>query len=226
MFFKPLAAPSALILATCFGTDFAAADPKEWTLDRGHAYVGWEVDHMNLSKTVGQFRDFDGTFILDEADPSNSQISFTVQAASVDSNHAGRDAHLRGEDYLNASAYPEITFTSTRVQLLTPRSGKLHGTLDMRGISAPLTLDFRMVRDTNYPEFIPNYDQTRVVGFEAEAELFRLDHGMDFIAFLGSPTGFSIALDLHFDLVDCEGALDSNIPCHWGRVEGFKGPNE
>ena len=90
----------------------------------------------------------------------------------------------------------------------------------------PLTLDFRMVRDATYPDFIPNYDKVRVVGFEAEGELFRLDHGMDFIAFLGSPTGLSVKLDLHFDLVDCDGVPDTNVPCHWGRVAGFKGPNE
>lgn len=202
------------------------AAPKEWTLDLGHAYVGWEIDHMNLSPTVGQFRDYDGTFLIDEEDPANSKITFTVQAASVDSNHIGRDNHVRNADYLNVEQFPEITFTSTKVQMLTPNSGKLYGDLVMLGVTAPLTLDFRMVRDAKYPDFIPNYDEVRVVGFEAEGELLRLDHGMDFIAFLGSPTGMSIKLDLHFDLVDCEGVPDTNVPCHWGRVDGFKGPNE
>jgi len=207
-------------------TSVSHAAPKEWTLDLGHAYVGWEIDHMNLSPTVGQFRDFDGTFLIDEADPTKSQINFTVQTASIDSNHVGRDNHVRNADYLNVEKYPEMTFTSTEVQMLTPTSGKLHGELTMLGVAAPLTLDFRMVRDTNYPEFIPNYDELRVIGFEAEGELFRLDHGMDFIAFLGSPTGLSVNLDLHFDLIDCAGAPDTNVPCNWGRVEGFKGPNE
>lgn len=203
-----------------------ASDLKEWTLDLGHAYIGWEIDHMNLSPTVGQFRSFDGTFLIDEADPARSEITFTVQAASIDSNHLGRDNHVRNADYLDVAAFPEITFASREVQMLTPVSGKLHGDLTMRGVTAPLTLDFRMVRDTTYPEFIPNYDQVRVVGFEAEGELFRLDHGMDFIAFLGSPTGFVVSLDLHFDLVACDGVPDTNVPCHWGRVDGFKGPNE
>lgn len=205
---------------------FAQAELKEWTLDLGHSYIGWQIDHMNLSPTVGQFRDYNGTFLIDEANPQNSQVTFTVLAASVDSNHIGRDNHVRAADYLNAAEYPEITFTSTEIQLLTPTSGKLHGDVTMRGITAPLTLDFRMVRDAHYPEFIPNYDEVRVVGFEAEGELFRLDHGMDFIAFLGSPTGLSVDLDLHFDLVDCTDAPDTNVPCNWGRVDGFVGPNE
>ena len=218
--------PAVLAASMMTITSLAHAAPKEWTLDLGHAYVGWEIDHMNLSSTVGQFRDFDGTFLIDEADPAKSQITFTIQAASIDSNHIGRDNHVRNADYLNVDKFPEITFTSTEVQMLTPTSGKLHGDLTMLGVAAPLTLDFRMVRDTNYPAFIPNYDELRVIGFEAEGELFRLDHGMDFIAFLGSPTGLSVNLDLHFDLVDCADAPNTNVPCNWGRVEGFKGPNE
>ncbi|MEO0830699.1 MAG: YceI family protein, partial [Pseudomonadota bacterium] len=163
---------------------------------------------------------------IDEADHANSQITFSVQAASIDSNHVGRDNHVRNPAYLNVDAFPTIIFASREVQMLTPSSGKLHGDLTLRGVTAPLTLDFRMVRDATYPDFIPNYDEVRVVGFEAEGELFRLDHGMDFIAFLGSPTGLSVKLDLHFDLVDCDGVPDTNVPCHWGRVAGFKGPNE
>ncbi|MEL6838205.1 MAG: YceI family protein [Pseudomonadota bacterium] len=204
----------------------ATAEPKEWTLDLGHAYVGWEIDHMNLSPTVGQFRTYDGTFLIDEFDPANSQITFSIEAASLDSNHIGRDNHVRNADYLNVETYPNITFVSREVQMLTHVSGKLHGDLTMLGVTAPLTLDFRMIRDTTYPEFVPNYDSIRVVGFEAEGELFRLDHGMDFIAFVGSPTGLSVKLDLRFDLVDCDGVPETNIPCNWGRVAGFKGPNE
>ena len=63
---------------------------------------------------------------------------------------------------------------------------------------------------------------------ENNEDLFTVfsDHGMDFIAFLGSPTGFEITLDARFDLVQCDGLPETNVPCHWGRVAGFTGPNE
>ncbi|MCA0871166.1 YceI family protein [Seohaeicola saemankumensis] len=215
---------AALLLASAAHT--AAAAPQEWTLDLGHAYLGWEIDHMGLSRTVGQFRSFDGTFLIDEEMPENSQITFSVDARSVDSNHIGRDNHLRNPDYLNADAFPRITFASTQVEMLTPTTGKLHGDLTMLGVTAPLELDFEMVRDRTFPAFLPNYDELRAVGFEVSGEVLRLDHGMDFIAFLGSPTGLSIDLDIHFDLVQCAEAPETNVPCHWGRVAGFKGPNE
>ena len=215
-----LAAPALLV------ANAAHAEPLEWTLDLGHAHVGWEIDRMGLSRTVGAFPDFNCTFLINEAEPAKSRITFTVDAASVDSNHAGRDNHVRNTDYLNVDAFPEIAFASREVEMLTPSSGKMHGDLTMLGVTAPLTLGFRVVRDTTYPEFLTNYDQLRVVGFEVTGEVLRLDHGMDFIAFLGSPTGLAVELDIHFDLVDCEGAPATNIPCNWGRVEGFKGPNE
>jgi len=195
----------------------AQAAPTEWTLDLGHAHVGWEINHMGLSRTVGRFNSYDGTFLIDEDAPENSQITFTIDASSIDSNHDARDTHLRDADYLDADNNPKITFTSTDILMLTPTSGKLIGDLTLRGQTAPVSLDFSMIRDRTYPDFIPNYDEVRVVGFEATGEILRLDHGMDFIAFLDSPTGLSVDVDLHFDLVQCSGTPDSNVPCTWGR---------
>ncbi len=209
--------PALTLIALMSTTAAVLAEPTEWTLDLGHAHIGWEVEHMGLSRTVGRFNRFDGTFLIDEDAPQNSQISFTIDASSIDSNHDARDAHLRHADYLDVEAFPEITFTSREVEMLTLSRGKLHGDLTMRGVTAPLTLDFQMVRDRSYPDFIPGYDEVRVVGFEAEAEILRLDHGIDFIAFLDSPTGLSVTADIHFDLVLCEGVSAENVPCTWGR---------
>lgn len=205
------------LAALLLGAPFAEAAPREWTLDLGNAHIGWEINHMSLSRTVGRFNSYDGTFLIDEENPANSQITFTIDAVSIDSNHAARDGHLRAEDYLDVGNNPQITFTSTDILMLTPTGGKLMGDLTMRGQTAPVTLDFAMVRDRVYPDFIPNHDEVRVVGFEATGQILRLDHGMDFIAFLDSPTGLSVDVDLHFDLVQCAGAPDSNIPCTWGR---------
>lgn len=213
---------TALIL---IGNDLKA-EPVEWTLDLGHAYIGWEIDHMNMANTVGRFNEFDGSFLIDETDPEASQITFTIKAASIDSNHTERDDHLRNADYLNVEVYPDITFTSTSVQVLTPTTGKLIGNLELLGVTAPLELDFEMVNRRTYPDFIPDYHEVEVVGFHATADVMRLDHGMDFIAFLGSPTGFAVTLDARFDLVRCDDAPDTNMPCNWGRVAGFNRPNQ
>jgi len=204
----------------------AFAEPVAWTLDKGHAHIGWEVDHMDLARTVGRFDTFEGTFLIDEENPANSRITVTVDAASVNSNHIGRDNHIRNADYLNATVFPTVTFTSGEITMTTDTEGTVDGTLSMLGIEAPLTLEFTLVADRNYPDFIPNYDEIRTASFEATGTLTRTDWGMDFIAFPGSPTGLEIDLDIRVDLVQCEGMSDTNVPCNWGYVAGFTGPNE
>ena len=204
----------------------ATAAPREWTLDLGHAHVGWEIDHMLLARTRGEFTEYDGTFLIDEEDLSGSSVTFSIDAASIHSNHVGRDNHVRAADYLDVERHPTIDFASTSIELLTPTSGKMRGELTLRGVTAPITLDFELAEATTYPAFIPDYDEVPVMSFQATGEILRLDHGMDFIAFLGSPTGLSVDLDLRVDLVDCSDVPETNIPCHWGRVEGFVGPSE
>ncbi len=208
----------------------AFAEPQEWTLDLGHAHLGWEVDHMDLSRTVGRFDQFTGTFLIDEERPENSQITVVVEAASVNSNHVGRDNHIRNADYMNVPVFPTATFTSGRITMQSEKTGTMDGTLSMLGVDAPVTLEFMLVADRSYPDFISNYDELRTLSFEATGTIKRTDWGMDFIAFPGSPTGTEIDLDIHFDLVDCASlsteAAATNVPCNWGYVDGFKGPNE
>lgn len=217
---------SAGVMLAIFAAAPASAEQKEFTLDKGHAYIGFEIYHLGYSHTVGQFRDFDGSFLVDEEKPENSRIAFTVKSASVDTNHVGRDNHIRNADYLSTTKFPEMKFVSTGVTMLTPTSGKLHGDFTMLGVTKPLTLDFHMTKDAPYPSYLPNYDELRAVGFEATGQVLRLDYGMDFVGFVGSPTGLAIDIKANFDLVDCAGAPETNVPCHWGRVPGFKGPNE
>ncbi|WP_179381784.1 YceI family protein [Jannaschia marina] len=219
-----------LALAAALAPVPLAAEPREWTLDLGHAHIGWEVDHMDLARTVGRFDVFAGSFLIDEDDPSNSRIRIAVDAASVNSNHAGRDNHIRNADYLNVPAFPTVTFTSDEISMTSGTEGTMTGTLTMLGVEAPLALEFTLVADRVYPDFIPDYDEVRVASFEATGTITRTDWGMDFIAFPGSPTGTEIDLDIHVDLVDCAtvpaAELASNVPCNWGRVDGFTGPNE
>ncbi len=213
-------------VSVCALTTLAAAEPTPWTLDLGHAYIGWEIDHFGYSNTVGQFRTFDGVFLIDEDNPEDSRITFTIDAASIDSNHVGRDNHLRAADMLNVAEFPDITFTSTSIVMTDATSGAITGDVTFLGTTKPLTLAFAITTDAPYAEFLPNYDQRRAVGFEASGQLDRVEHGLDVLDFPGSPLGRTIDLDIHFDLTDCVGAPDANIPCHWGRVPGFVGPHE
>jgi polyisoprenoid-binding protein YceI len=71
---------------------------------------------MKLTTIKGRFREVQATLQLDEADPSRSSVETVVEVASIDTNAAGRDAHLRSDDFFNAEKHPQITFRSTRVE--------------------------------------------------------------------------------------------------------------
>ena len=216
-------------IATCFtllSLHQAAAEPQPFTLDLGHAFIGWEIDHFGYSNTVGQFRTFDGDFQVDEDNPENSRISFTIDAASIDSNHKGRDNHLRGTDFLDVETYPSIRFVSTRIEMTNAENGVIIGDLTFRGVTKPFSLTFRVTDDAQFAEFLPRYDQRRAVGFEAHGRFDRLDHGFDVLNFPGSPIGQYIDLDIHFDLVDCQSAPENNIPCQYGRNTELEFPYE
>lgn len=205
----------ALLGGATVTSAFAQATP--FTLDKGHANLGFEVSHLGLADTVGRFNNFDGTFLIDEKAPEKSRITFTVKTASIDTNHKERDEHLRSAAFLNSAKFPEMTFVSTGVTMLTQTQGKLHGNLTLLGVTKPVTLDFKLQKDGKYPGFIPNYDEIRAVGFEATGSILRVDYGMNFAPIAGGPVGLEVKINAKFDLVDCAGAAATNIPCHWGR---------
>lgn len=204
----------------------ASAEPQPFTLDLGHAYIGWEIDHFGYSNTVGQFRTFDGTFLIDEMAPESSEIEFSIQAASIDSNHVGRDNHLRAADFLDVERFPTIDFKSTQIVMKGEDTGTVTGDLTFMGITKPFSMDFKITDDAPFAGFLPRYNERRAVGFEAMGTFDRIAHGFDVLNFPGTPIGQYIHLDVHFDLIDCEGAPDDNIPCTYGRRTDLEYPNE
>jgi polyisoprenoid-binding protein YceI len=82
-----------------------------WTVDPAHSKVGFAVKHMGIATVRGVFGEFSGSLeVGDEIKASGS-----VQAASVDTNEAQRDEHLRSPDFFNAQEHAELTFTSTAI---------------------------------------------------------------------------------------------------------------
>src|SRR5208282_603637 len=86
----------------------------EYGFDKAHSYIGFTVKHI-LSKVPGEFKDYDGTFTFDPKKPEASQISVTIQAASISTDNDMRDHHLQSKDFFEVETYPTIIFTSTKV---------------------------------------------------------------------------------------------------------------
>jgi polyisoprenoid-binding protein YceI len=109
-----------------------------YTADAVHSSVVFRVKHMNTSNFWGRFDSVAGSFTLDEADPTQTKLTFTVKAASVDTNNPARDNHLKGPDFFSAVQYPEIKFTSESVSK-TAKGLEVKGSLTFHGVTKPLS---------------------------------------------------------------------------------------
>jgi polyisoprenoid-binding protein YceI len=114
--------------------------PTQWTIDPTHTQIEFSVRHMGLSTVRGRFNAFAGT-VETAADGRPNAIAVDIQTASIDTNNADRDAHLRSADFFDAEANPTITFRSTAV---TPRGAGRYvvtGDLTMHGVTHSIELD-------------------------------------------------------------------------------------
>ncbi len=115
-----------------------------------HAFITFKASHLGYSFIVGGFNKFEGKFNHDASNPGASKVSVTIDAASIDTNHAERDKHLRSEDFLDVSKHPTITFESTGY---SAGSGgdKLTGNLTMHGVTQEVVIDVRHIGEGKDP---------------------------------------------------------------------------
>ena len=121
-----------------------------YTLDPAHTSVGFEIQHMGLSKVQGRFDDKAGKIVADPADLSKSSVSFTAQTASIDTNVAPRDADLKSAEFFDAAKYPVLTFQSTAIR----KSGNHYvadGILTIKNESHPVSIPFRYLGPVQDP---------------------------------------------------------------------------
>lgn len=136
---------SVLLITTllALGTGLAGA-AERYKIDPAHSFVLFKISHLGFSTLNGRFNDFSGEFVYDPANPANSTIRVEVATASVDSNWAERDKHLRSADFLDVDKYPTATFETTSY---SERDGKgtLQGNLTLRGVTRPITIAVEQV---------------------------------------------------------------------------------
>ena len=115
-----------------------------------HAFINFKASHLGYSFIVGGFNKFEGKFNHDASNPGASKVNVTIDANSIDTNHAERDKHLRSEDFLDTSKFPTITFESTSY---AAGSGgdKLKGNLTMHGVTKAIEIDVKHIGEGKDP---------------------------------------------------------------------------
>lgn len=152
-----------------------AANAADYVVDTkgAHAFVNFKIKHLGYSWLHGRFNTFDGKFNYDAKNPNASQIMVNIDTTSLDSNHAERDKHLRGKDFLNVDKYPTATFKSTSIKFESD-SGEVTGDFTLHGVTKTITFEIEKIGEGNDP-----WGGYRV-GFEGETSLKLADYGIDY----------------------------------------------
>lgn len=158
-------------------TTQTAVPTGTWVLDPGHSSVDFRVKHIGIANVRGAFNEFEGR--LEAAENGELKAYGKVKAASVDTNEAARDQHLRSADFFDTEQYEYLTFESTKIEL-DDGDITVIGDLSLHGVISEVTLKGEVTGTEEDP-----WGNQRV-GLELYGQLSRGDYAMKFNQALGS----------------------------------------
>lgn len=151
------------------------AKAQDYQVDNAHSSVIFRIKHLNVSYTYGRFNEVSGSFLLDDAKPENSSVKIEIKTASLDTNSADRDKHLKSPDFFNVKQFPASTFVSKSVKALGQDKYEVTGDLTLLGVSKPVSFTLTKTGEGDSP-----FKDHRA-GFETNLTIKRSDFGMKFM---------------------------------------------
>lgn len=153
-------------------TTTGTATTTKWSVDPAHSEVQFKVKHLMITTVTGYFRQFNVEAETEGDDfTTASNILFTADIESIDTNNAQRDTHLKSADFFNAEQHPQVQFKGNKYE----QSGdevRLHGDLTIRGITKPVTLNVEYGGTVKDP-----YGNTKA-GFTVDGKISRKEFGL------------------------------------------------
>ncbi len=146
---------------------------SRWTLDAAHTEVGFSARHMMVTTVKGQFHGVEADIDIDADHPERSHVEARIDAASIDTRNAERDAHVKSPDFLDVEHHPQITFRSTEVRRVGDDAVEIAGDLTIRDVTRPVTLRGEFSGPVADPW------GGRRAGFELTTELERGEFGLN-----------------------------------------------
>lgn len=158
---------------------FAQAQAADYAIDTEgqHAFIQFKVSHLGFSYILGSFEEFSGEFSYDPENLAASSASLEVDVASLTSNHAERDKHIKSDDFLNVAEYPTASFATTGFEPTAENQGVLTGELTLHGETNTIEMPVTLLGEGEDPW--GNYR----AGFEGSTTLTLADYGIDMSSF-------------------------------------------
>jgi polyisoprenoid-binding protein YceI len=170
-----------------------------WNIDPAHSVAEFKVKHMMISNVKGHFGKVTGTLTLDESDLTKSRATASIEASSIETRDAQRDAHLKSADFLHVEKFPSLSFTSTRISLVRDGELAVEGDLTIRGVTQKVV--FNVEGPT--PATKDPWGNTRV-GASATTKINRKDYGLTWNAALetgGILVGEEVTITLEVEFI-------------------------
>ena len=141
-------------------------------IDPSHSRVQFKVKHLMISNVLGSFKEFEGKASMVENDFSSAIVNFSISAASIDTEAADRDTHLKSVDFFDVENYPKIEFEGKGMTQKDEENYELKGLLTIKGISKPVKLS------VEYGGIMSDPWGNKKAGFSIAGEINRKDWGM------------------------------------------------
>ena len=162
---------TALIIAILLPSQVFA---EKYLIDTkgAHAFIQFRIQHLGYSWLSGRFNTFKGHFEYDEKNPGAASVQVEIETASVDSNHAKRDKHLRGDDFLHVDKFPSARFESSAYKENGDGTATLEGKLTLHGVTRPVSIAVKKIG--HGPDPWGGYR----LGFEGSTRIALADYGI------------------------------------------------
>ena len=168
---------------------------EEYIIDKSHFSIGFLVEHVGYARTLGMFRDIDGSYIHDVKNKKINDINIIINTDSVFTNDEKRDEHLKSPDFLHVDKYPEMVFKATDIKINNDET-IINGNLTLLGITKPLVLTGKINKIGKYP--FGGIIKPFVMGISAKGTIKRSDHAMMY-AIKDNLVGDEIELIIEFE---------------------------
>ena len=145
---------------------------ERWEIDASHSGIHFSVRHLVIAKVRGQFSRWSGAIVVPDSDFTRASVEAVVDASSIETGVADRDAHLRSPDFFDVAQHPQVTFTASRFEPQGGTDGRLTGSLTIKGITRDVVLAVERLGQTRDP-----WGNERA-GFSAKTTIDRGDFGL------------------------------------------------
>jgi polyisoprenoid-binding protein YceI len=184
-------------------SSFAAQAQTTWTLDKSHANVRFNVDHLVISEVEGSFKSFDGNVVTKTpTDFSNATINFTIDVNSINTDNDKRDGHLKSDDFFNAEKYPQMVFKSSSFKKINEKMYMLEGELTIRDVTKQVKLPVVYGGTVKDP-----YGNIKA-GFKVNGKINRKEYGLKWGAATeagGAVVGDEVRLQINVEFAQAKG---------------------